>query len=150
MILLVAKSGSGKDYITKAFNLKMVVSNTTRPPREGEVDGVDKNFYNFNLVPDDIKIAKTYINGYDYWVTKRDLEGKDCFIVDMNGVICIKEIYHFLFYDKFQVIYLHCAWYKRLYRLIKRDGLVKAIKRFVHDIKAFEDIEKVKHVRINV
>lgn len=47
MILLVGKSCSGKDTIRKELNklgYKSVVTYTTRPPRNGEVDGVDYHF----------------------------------------------------------------------------------------------------------
>lgn len=48
MICLVGKSCTGKDTILKemlsGFNYKPVVTYTTRPPRPGEVDGVDYHF----------------------------------------------------------------------------------------------------------
>lgn len=47
MILLVGKSCSGKDTIRKELNklgYKSIVTYTTRPPRNGEVDGVDYHF----------------------------------------------------------------------------------------------------------
>ena len=49
MIILVGKSCSGKDTVTKEL-IKMgyhkIVTCTTRPPRPGEVDGVDYHFLN--------------------------------------------------------------------------------------------------------
>lgn len=48
LIAVVGKSGSGKDYLSslwaKERDYHKVVSSTTRPPREGEVNGVDYNF----------------------------------------------------------------------------------------------------------
>jgi len=47
MILLVGKSCSGKDTIRKELNklgYKSIVTYTTRPPRNGEIDGVDYHF----------------------------------------------------------------------------------------------------------
>ena len=47
IIILCGQSGSGKDTIaTKLINnhFYRVITNTTRPPRNGEVDGVDYNF----------------------------------------------------------------------------------------------------------
>ena len=55
VLALFGKSGAGKDTILKAScaahpdTLHPIVSCTTRPPREGEVDGVDYHF----LTPDD-------------------------------------------------------------------------------------------------
>ena len=40
LLLLIGKSGSGKDFISQLFNSSNVISHTTREPREGEVNGV--------------------------------------------------------------------------------------------------------------
>lgn len=49
VIALIGPSGSGKDYIYKKLKRKMpwanfLISTTTRPIRQGEVDGVDYHF----------------------------------------------------------------------------------------------------------
>lgn len=48
LIAVVGKSGSGKDYLSsfwaKERDYHKVVSSTTRPPREGEINGIDYNF----------------------------------------------------------------------------------------------------------
>ncbi len=47
MLLLVGKSASGKDTIQKELikmGMKAVVSYTTRPPRNGEIDGITYHF----------------------------------------------------------------------------------------------------------
>lgn len=49
IIILTGQSASGKDTIANKLvnnKFKRIVTNTTRPPREGEVDGVDYNFIN--------------------------------------------------------------------------------------------------------
>ena len=46
-IILVGKAASGKDHLRKRFEsrgFKYSVSYTTRPPREGEIDGKDYFF----------------------------------------------------------------------------------------------------------
>jgi len=46
-IILVGKAASGKDHLRKRFEsrgFKYAVSYTTRPPREGEIDGKDYIF----------------------------------------------------------------------------------------------------------
>lgn len=56
IVALFGEAGSGKDYIQKEImktiwgktNLHQIISCTTRPPREGEKDGVD---YHFILTP---------------------------------------------------------------------------------------------------
>lgn len=50
LTVITAPSCAGKDYLSKCLftnfpdRFEMVVSSTTRPPRKGEVDGVDYNF----------------------------------------------------------------------------------------------------------
>lgn len=50
ILAIVGKSGSGKDSVLKCLkmypseNIHYIVSSTTRPPREGEVDGVNYHF----------------------------------------------------------------------------------------------------------
>ena len=48
MIILVGESGSGKStiqsYLIKDYGYKSLISYTTRPPRNGETDGVDYHF----------------------------------------------------------------------------------------------------------
>ena len=49
VIALIGKAGSGKDTIARALveqneNMKFVVSYTTRPPREKEINGVNYHF----------------------------------------------------------------------------------------------------------
>lgn len=46
-IILVGRAASGKDFIRKKFEtrgFRYAVSYTTRPPREGEIDGSDYIF----------------------------------------------------------------------------------------------------------
>ena len=50
ILAIVGKSGAGKDHILKCLKMcpidkvNYIVSSTTRPPREGEVDGVHYHF----------------------------------------------------------------------------------------------------------
>ena len=57
VLAIMGKAGSGKDTIAKELlNLRpekfnRVVSATTRPPREGEVNGVDYHFLTKHSLP---------------------------------------------------------------------------------------------------
>ena len=54
LVILCGKAGAGKDYLLRKLKdhygdkLNYIVSDTTRPPRDGEVDGVDYNFKTFD------------------------------------------------------------------------------------------------------
>ena len=147
IILIVGASGVGKDYIAKAFNFNMVISHTTRPMRKDDVNGETKWFHK-NYTAREYSIAYTLFDGNHYWVTHMDLIGKEAYIIDMNGVKCLSENYGKYFDSVFSIVYISCAWYKRLYRLIKRDGIRKGVKRFIHDIGKFSDINNFDHTEI--
>ena len=50
ILAIIGESGSGKDSILKLFddnphlNINRIISSTTRPPREGEINGVNYHF----------------------------------------------------------------------------------------------------------
>lgn len=172
-IILVGKSGSGKNYLIKKIqekypSIKEVISSTTREPRyEGE------DTHKFVTEEQYLKdkesgnmIAYTFFQGNHYYATKNDLRDSDIYILDPDGVKSFKYNNYFkvLFsdeeYDKnlvainnplsnenpstreVVVVYLHCPLLKRLYRLIKRDGFKKGIKRIIYDHNKFRtDIE---------
>jgi guanylate kinase len=141
--LIVGKSGSGKDYLCKLAGYKMVISHTTRQKRPGEQHGVDKWFE--TIIPSRQTlaeaIAQTYFDHNYYWVLKEDLYEKEAFIIDVQGVKSLIDNYGDDFNTNFEVIYIECSWYKRLYRMIKRDGWKKAVKRFKHDNTAFKNLD---------
>ena len=62
LYVFIGKSAAGKDYLYHEFlnshpDVKEVVSYTTRPPRPGEVDGVDYHFVSEREV---LEICKNY------------------------------------------------------------------------------------------
>lgn len=81
LILLWAKSASGKDWYVKKMGWDQVVSHTTRDPRPGEVNGKDKWFDKLSVYllakEDDSVIAETNIQGNQYWTTESDFNEKD-------------------------------------------------------------------------
>lgn len=141
LILLYAKSASGKDWYVKKKGWNQVVSHTTRDPRPGEVHGKDKWFDKLSIYllakEDDSVIAETNIQGNQYWTTESDFDGKDVFIVDVAGIIYLMDRYGTEFKNKFEVLNLRTAWYKRLYRIIKRDGWKKGWSRLISDRQTF-------------
>ena len=74
VIALIGPSGSGKDYIYKKLKRKMpwanfLISTTTRPIRQGEVDGVDYHFVTneqFDKLPI-IAPSQFFVNNSGIW-----------------------------------------------------------------------------------
>lgn len=95
IITLVGKAGSGKDTIAAALakalpHSHFIVSCTTRPPREGEVDGV-----NYHYLTDDEFISKiengdilehAMFRGWYYGTSKEDLiDGLNIGVHNLDG-----------------------------------------------------------------
>lgn len=69
LIILVGDSGSGKNHslrILESNGFKKIVTDTTREPREGEVDGVDYNFVSKEVFKAKAKIEANNIKGTLY------------------------------------------------------------------------------------
>lgn len=87
-ILIVGRSGVGKDYLAnllKEKGMTQVLSYTTRPKRS-----TDENTHIF-ITPEEAatftdKVATTVINGYEYFATRKQVEENDIYIIDPNGL----------------------------------------------------------------
>lgn len=138
LILVVGKSGSGKDYIVDKicsdFNKSKVLSRTTRKPRFNNEnthlfvskEQADKEFNK--------SIAKTIFNGHRYYTLKEDLENADLYIIDRDGVYNMQnsEI-------KYKSVYLKVGLIKRIKNMRKRGDRVKnIISRLVNDYVKFK------------
>ncbi|MEA1909461.1 MAG: guanylate kinase [Patescibacteria group bacterium] len=82
LIVFTGPSGAGKDTIEaeliKTLPLQKVVTTTTRPMREGEVDGVDRHFVSKKefkgLIKDDALIEHNYFNDHYYGTQYKDMD----------------------------------------------------------------------------
>jgi len=145
LILMVGKSGSGKDHICNVLGLKKVVSRTTREIRMGEEDGVAHIFVTKQDIakyPKSHIVAYTEFDGSAYCALRQDLAGKDVYIIDPAGIQYFVKYTSGIFRRPVRVVYIRAKWWKRLYRMTKRDGIRKAIKRIRHDRKAFSEFER--------
>ena len=124
MLVLTGPSASGKTEIAKIlinkYNLKKLVTYTTRPPRLGEVNGVDYNFINveefFNLKNNNEFIETTYYNNNYYGSRKSDISFEKVVILDPSGVNKFK---HHL-KDKLVIVFLNTPEELRIERITKR------------------------------
>lgn len=75
VILLLGEAGSGKDYIAKLLmkyniffkhKLHKVITATTRPPRQGEIDGINYYFMNKDIFKNIEMLESTCFNSWYY------------------------------------------------------------------------------------
>jgi guanylate kinase len=93
-LILVGKGGSGKDYARKILEdkgFRYCISHTTRPPREGEVNGRDYNFISrdsaaHHYIPRDLFYEYVIFNNWLYGTTKEEFERSNLFIMTPSGI----------------------------------------------------------------
>ncbi len=99
MIVIVGASASGKTEIAKIlvsnFNYYKCITTTTRPPREGEKDGVSYHFLTkleFNeLIINHAFVEIITYQDHFYGTQKKDLKENSVIILEPNGANAIVE-----------------------------------------------------------
>lgn len=110
MIVIVGRSGVGKDTLAKAIAkgtddaFKILKTYTTRPKRTPSEDS------HIFISPDDVekikgKVLVTEIDGYTYFTTLQDLKDCEICILDPKGLSELSSIYH----DIIDVIYVRAS-----------------------------------------
>lgn len=104
IIAVVGPSGSGKttavEFASRALNIPVVVSYTTRPMREGGVNGKDHFFVSEAEMPKRCDmLAYTKFGGYDYWTEKQQIEGLESvfYVIDEKGLDKLLEKYNYIY-----------------------------------------------------
>ena len=92
-VILIGKAASGKDYIRKIMEsngFTYCVSHTSRPKREGEIEGQDYYF-----ISDDIDKSKfyeyVYFNNWFYGTSIEEFNKSNLFIMTPSGVSKLKN-----------------------------------------------------------
>ena len=143
-ILLVGKSGSGKntvqDYLVKKYGLKPLLSYTTRAKRYPEEDThtfITEQEYEEIKKKEKI-IAYTFYNGNHYFATEKQFAESDIYIIDIEGIRCIKELGIDIPYI---IVYLDVPAHIRMERMARRNDNQSMIdERIKYDEIAFKDI----------
>lgn len=144
-IALVGKAASGKDYLKAKLikrGMNFGVSSTTRPPREGEVDGVDYHFMTedefLNHIAYENIVFYQKFNGHLYGITQQEF--KSCDAVILNAEVLSKmppEVRHSLF-----VIYLNIDDRTRTLRMKERGfSNIEITERIYADTKQYEGFD---------
>ncbi|AKQ08458.1 guanylate kinase [Bacillus phage PBC2] len=152
LFLITAPSGAGKTSIMHALNTYMgegvlseCVSHTTRPMREGEVDGESYYFTDEQTFKDGIVLeafAETVkYDGHLYGISKSEIDYKDTrhayIIVNYDGYKQVKKVY-----PDAVGIFLYMSKEDCMISMLERgDSIEKALSR----IELYDDEIKDKH-----
>ncbi len=142
-ILIVGRSGVGKDYLAnllKEKGMTQVLSYTTRPKRRP-----DENTHVF-ITPEEAstftdKVATTMINGYEYFATRKQVEENDIYIVDPNG---LHELMDNMPDTAFLIIYLEAGTEKAKEKAANRAADPEAEKTVFDERRESEDDQFTK------
>ena len=90
LITITGPSGAGKDTVARILSemggYQVLCSYTTRPKREGEIDGVEHHFVEKCDVPHDKMLAYTQYGGYEYWTTIDQVTDRTIYVIDEDGL----------------------------------------------------------------
>lgn len=147
---LIGKSASGKstiEHLLQEKGLKRIISTTSRPPREREVNGVDYHY----VTDEEFKtfdrngemLESTEYRGWHYGIRLSDID------LDENSVVAVepcgfRQMKQKLG-DKVVGIYLYINDKERLIRALNREinpDVDEIVRRFISDKELFKDIEK--------
>ncbi len=98
IIAIVGASGSGKTtlskYLQRKYGIPAIVSTTTRPRREGEVEGEDYFFVRSTRgIGREAILTYTRFGKHEYFSLRRQLpeSGYCTYVVDENGIRALKQ-----------------------------------------------------------
>lgn len=145
MIVLIGESASGKSsiekYLVEKCGYNKIVSYTTRPPREGEVDGVDYHFITKSqfrrLSEQDFFAEQAVYRDWYYGVAKRDCTDDKVAVLTPHGlrqVSKIKEI-------NVTSFYINVPRRDRLIKILQRgDNIEESYRRNLSDVGQFDGV----------
>lgn len=147
-LVLVGKAASGKDHLKTRLRRKGFttgVSHTTRPPRKGEVEGLDYYFVDeqtfTRMIEQNEFVEYMNFNGCFYGQTKEDFEQADVMIMSKDGLDILPEEYR----KRCLVIYLDIDRRTRIERLNERndpnDSIGRRLAADEEQFKGFSDFD---------
>ena len=148
VIAFVGKSGSGKDYLmrdsVKHMDWHIIVSSTTRPKRDYEIEGVDYHFLTEKEFAAAHFLETASFNGWHYGTRFKDLN-PDKVNVGVYSPAAVKK----LAVDErieLSIVHVKASAKTRLLRQLNREkdpNVKEIIRRFGTDEADFVDADKV-------
>lgn len=124
-IVLVGKAACGKDYIRKMLESKggkYGISCTSRPPRDGEINGKDYIFLEKEDFEEKIKnnefVQYCEFNGHLYGTLKETFDECDVFIMSPEGIVKLPTKIR----NTCTVMFVFCDQQKRIMRMKHRSN----------------------------
>lgn len=155
MIVLVGGSASGKSTVEKelvnTYNYNKLISYTTRPPRGGEVDGVDYYFVSEErfekLYYGDFFCETAEYNGWHYGTAKCDCTDDKVAVLTPHGLRSMKKIPNI----NITSFYINVPRRDRLIKILQRgDDIEESYRRSLSDVGQFDGIaDEVDYVLHN-
>ena len=141
-IIIAGKGGSGKDYLVRLLKEKHLtysVSHTSRPPREGEFDGVDYYFISYDEAMVMSQKGEFYewveFNSWFYGTSLDEFYRANLFIMTPSGIEKLKPEDRKESLIKFKDIYEHIL----RERLAGRNDADEAERRIDADREDFKN-----------
>ena len=139
LITITGPSGAGKDTVARMMSemtdWPVLCSYTTRPMREGEVNGREHYFVERFDVPFTKILAHTRYGGYDYWTSIDQVKDTAIYVIDEVGLVELKERHTDI--EVFSV-YVNSLLPIRLMRGVK-------LPRIIRDVERFRNAPQVKY-----
>jgi guanylate kinase len=147
-IIIVGKAASGKDHLRRRYEsrgFKYSVTYTTRPPREGEINGIDYHFISENeaktLIESGFFYEHVIFNGWVYGTSMSQFYSDDLFIMTPAGISRVKPEDR----QNSFIIYMDIEMSIRMTRLANRnmpgDSMERRIKADELDFSEFTDYD---------
>ncbi len=157
MIVIIGESGSGKttlanDFVERNPQFHRVVTYTSRPKREGEIDGVDYHFCSDDefdeLCESGFFVEHAEYRGWKYGTAREDCESENAVVIlTPSGLRALKKLT-----DDIISVYVWVDRETRLIKLIERgDNVDEAYRRNLSDVGMFDGVEnEVDYVLANI
>lgn len=158
IIVLVGQSSSGKDSILTElidiYGLHRCVSYTTRPMRQGEIDGVHYNFCSdeeFEQLWNSKEVFgrteyHTNLGVWEYGIGKKSFVNDNVNVVILNPH-GIEQLLESEVADRLYIVFVTADMETRFMRYLKRDNMtdqhkIELVDRFIRDYEDFKYFDK--------